>query len=332
MATHPSVAPSDMGALKSEIDTYFHPLLYYPVGMNRSIANLLAIFGSVLLVVSVISSVYHVNLRAEQPIDIGTFSFILRSGGSLSRPNEPEWYPLTHSMYDPGNITIRKIPVFESFDVLHQIAFGLSILENGTENTNPDPLPPNIQYDMWLNVNSSIIVVSPHNSSEHPLDQIEALQLNESTAEQSFIRRHINMRFEVAEGTTTFLYDSVRTGNNTPCDPSGLLLNPEALTVTLNQSLTVGIVSRWSARFNSTGGSDITYSGEAVTWQFLLNRTDNETCSLEGFFRCFFGDDRVKVLVPYTPLVEGVVAVGGVIMLAMALYPWKKKDDPVMDT
>ncbi len=149
--------------------------------MKQNSAKALAILAIFLLGVSFASYTISFLCSPKVLIDIGTFDFILRTGGTLHEPNTTIVdFPLTQSMNDPGNMTISEISSFAFFGIYYQVVLGLSVSDNGSSNENPRPLPRDAEYDMWLSLNASIEISSPLGMSSHVLDRIILLRLNES--------------------------------------------------------------------------------------------------------------------------------------------------------
>ncbi len=128
--------------------------------------KILSSLGILLLSVAFFSWGYHIVFIPERLTEIGTFDFILRTGGTLHRPNTSDIdYRLTHTVYDPGNTTLQTVPEFELFGIYYQIILAISYLDNGSYNTDPKALPPGTRYEMTLDLNTTIEIESGQDSS-----------------------------------------------------------------------------------------------------------------------------------------------------------------------
>ncbi len=291
------------------------------VEMSRVTVRVAAILGLVLLTVSLASSVYHIPFAEPAPTETGSFDFILRTGAQVETHSiTEEQYPLTHTVYDPGNTTIQSDLGIKELVIFYQLALGISLLENGSQIFVQEGLKSGARYDMWLDLNTSIRLDSTEHTTLHRIDNIRMLHMNESTSKQVILTRDIDVNMLDSANLIEFRYYTARSDENITGPTHEVILTEDSFSVPSSDVLNISVIASWAARFNSSGGSDVTYSGEQAVGSFHIFRNNNSMYAVNGDLKCFFGEDTVAVLLPYVPIIEAIMATGGVILLGSIAF------------
>ncbi len=143
---------------------------------------------------------------------------------------------------------------------------------------------------------------------------------------QAIISKSIDIEFQVDDDVLEFNYYTTETEQNTTGYHYELLFSQTSFNESIKDGLNVSLISKWAARFNSSGGSNICYSGEAIVGQFQISKTENSDCSFDGYIRCYFMNRDVQVLISYEPILEGAVLGGGFVFFMVSVFLRRKSN------
>ncbi|MFW9913636.1 MAG: hypothetical protein ACFFEU_14255 [Candidatus Thorarchaeota archaeon] len=282
--------------------------------------RIIGILGISLLILSVGSSIFKMATGATEVVNLGTFDFVIRTGGRLQEPpSEDHAYPLTHTIYDPGNMTMAEIPEIREFTIFYQVIFGVGILKNGIQTGDSPRKLERTRYDLCLDLATDIEIDTLLNQTTMPLIQIRNFCFNESTNQQIIMSKGISLGILAPEAELEIAYSSTRTPNNDSAPTSDLILTSRINRTDLADTMNITLRSEWTAHFVAPNASDIVYRGDAVVSSFRINRNDDSSYGMNGYLRCYFGNQHVSVLQGWDPLLEIAMAATGGAMITVYL-------------
>ena len=290
--------------------------------MNMKTVKIIGILGISLLILSVGSSIFKIATGATELVNLGPFDFVIRTGGRLQEPaSDDHAYPLTHTIYDPGNMTMAEIPEIREFTIFYQVIFGVGILKDGIQTGESLRKLERTRYDLCLDLTTDIEIDTLLNQTIMPLIQIRNFCFNESTNQQIIMSKGISLGILPSETELEIAYYLTRTPNNDSAPTSDLVLTSRINRTDLADTMNITLRSEWTAHFVAPNASDTVYEGDAVVGSFRIDRNDDSSYGMSGYLRCYFGNQHVSVLQGWNPLLEIAMATTGVAMIIVFLIP-----------
>ena len=290
----------------------------------------LIVVGIGLLVIALFSSSVNMINGSRNEAELGSFEFGIRTGGRLQEPRlENHGYPLGHSIYSPGNLTMNTIEEFREFSIFYQMFLGIEILENGSEIDSPVPVNLGAQYDIYLNLTSYIQVKRPEGLITRILVRLMNFHLNASTSQRVILILTRETSISIIDSGTAveIIYFETETVNENDKPTSEILGSPRSFQVSIADTMNVSLISEWTALFVSPDIDTRLFSGEGIVGFFQIERNINSDFQLAGFFRCYYRSENVNVQSSWLPVFEFSAAIAGIIAISLAMALWNKSND-----
>jgi len=288
--------------------------------MRKAMKNGLIVVGIGLLVIALFSSSVNMIDGSRNEAELGSFEFGIRTGGRLQEPRlENHGYPLGHSIYSPGNLTMNTIEEFREFSIFYQMFLGIEISENGSEIDSPVPVILGAQYDIYLNLTSYIQVKRPEGLITRILDRLMNFHLNASTSQRVILTKGTSVSIIDSGTAVEIIYFETETVNENDKPTSEILVSPRSFQVSIVDTMNVSLISEWTALFVSPDIDTRLFSGEGVVGFFQIERNINSDFQLTGFFRCYYRSENVNIQSSWLPVFEFSAAIAGIMAISLAI-------------